>query len=198
MPRLLALVMILALAAAAPARAAPTTDPAHMPAGTYVLDKRHASLTARVRHMGLSLYTARFNGFDARFDYDPKAPEASKIEVTVDANSIDTGDPAISKQFAKQFLDAGDHPTITFVSTEIRRTEGARGVIKGDLTLRGVTKPVELEGAFDGYESGLGGQRAGFSAVGRIDRTEFGSKFLSPGIVADEVELVIEVEFVRK
>jgi polyisoprenoid-binding protein YceI len=190
---------ILAFALAAPALAAPNLDPAKMLAGRYVLDKRHASLIVRVRHMGFSNYTMRFNVLDAAFDYDPKNPAASKVEVTVDVNSLDTGEPQYGAQFARQFLDVENHPTATFVSTSLTQVDATRGVMTGDLTLRGVTRPVKLDVVFDGFSAtALGGDRAGFSAVGRIDRTEFGSTFLSPDIAADQVDLIIEVEFVRK
>lgn len=189
---------LLALAIAGPALAL-TRDPAQMPAGTYVLDQKHAVLMARVRHMGLSGYTVRFKVTDARFDYDPKNPGASKLAVTVDVNSLDTGDPQYGPQFARQFLDAEHFPTASFVSTGLRQTGPASGVLSGDLTLRGVTKPVELNVVFDGYTAtAIAGHRAGFSASGRIDRTAFGSSFLSPDIVADDVDLIIEVEFLKQ
>jgi polyisoprenoid-binding protein YceI len=191
--------LALALVLAGPALAV-SRDPADVPAGTYVLDKKHASLVARVPHMGLTNYTVRFNVFDARFTYDPKAPAASKVEVTVEVNSIDAGNPELSAKFARQFLDGGDHPTATFVATSLTPIDATRGVMKGDLTLRGVTRPVTLNVAFDGYTSSVlaEGARVGFSATGQIDRTEFGSTFLSPEIVGDEVDLVIEAEFLKQ
>jgi polyisoprenoid-binding protein YceI len=189
---------LLALLIAGPA-AALTRDPAQMPAGTYVFDKKHTVLLARVRHMGLSGYTMRFTVTDAHFDHDPKNPGASKVSVTVDANSLDTGQPQYGPQFARQFLDAEHNPTITFVSTGLKQTGPESGVLSGDLTLRGITHPVELNVVFDGYTaSAIAGQRAGFSASGRIDRTQFGSTFLSPDIVADDVDLTIEVEFLKQ
>jgi len=191
-------VSVLAFAVAAPALAAPTLDPAEMPGGTYVLDQRHASLTAQVRHMGLSNFTMRFRKVDAHFDYDPKNPMASKVEVTVDVNSLDTGDAQYGPKFAKDFLDGEHYPTATFVSTGFKQLTPTSGVMTGDLTLRGVTKPVDLNVVFDGYASGIvAGQRAGFSATGRIHRDDFGIKFLVPGIIGDDVDLTIEVEFVK-
>lgn len=184
-----------------PVLAAPTTDPAQMPAGHYVLDKEHASLLARVRHEGVSFYTVRLNRFDASFDYDPKAPEASKVTVTVDAASLDNGDPKTSGQFAREFLDVDKNPTITFVSTAITRGPGDTGTMTGDLTFRGVTRPITLDVTFGGYTAGILGQRAGFSARGRFNRSDFGSTYmLKPPLafVDDAVELVIEVEFTRK
>ena len=190
--------LVLALALNGPALAV-SRDPGDVPAGTYVLDKRHASIIAKVPHMGLSNYVVRFNSFDASFTYDPKNPTASQVKVTVDVNSIDVGDSALSAKFAKEFLDGGDHPTATFVATELKPIDATRGTMTGDLTLRGVTRPVTLNVAFDGYTStALAGNRVGFSATGQIDRTEFGSTFLSPEIVADEVDIFIEAEFLKQ
>lgn len=189
---------VLTLVAVTPALAAPTLDPAQMPAGTYVLDQKHASLLVHVRHMGLSNFTMRFRKVDAHFDYDPKNPMASKVEVSVDVNSLDTGDAQYGPKFAKDFLDGEHYPTATFVSTGFKQLSPTSGVMTGNLTLRGVTKPVDLNVVFDGYESGIvAGRRAGFSATGRIHRDDFGIKFIVPGIIADDVDLTIEAEFTK-
>lgn len=179
-----------------PALAAPATDPAKMPAGRYELEKTHASLLARVRHMGLSNYTLRFNRFDASYDWDPKAPDAAKLMVSIDMTSLDVGDEKISRNFADDFLDAKKNPKATFVSTAIVR-DGDRGKVTGDLTFHGVTKPVTLDVVFRGYESGLLGARAGFSATGVFKRSDFGSDNMSM-FAGDDIELIIEVEFLRK
>lgn len=200
MRRLAALLLACSLVGG-PVLAAPSANPADMPAGRYVLDKAHASLFARVKHEGIAFYTVRMDRFDASFDYDPKAPEASKITVTVDAASLDNGDDKTSAQFAREFLDADKNPNITFVSTSITRGEGNTGTMTGDLTLRGVTRPVTLDVTFGGYSSGILGQRAGFSARGKFKRSDFGSTYmLNPPLafVDDEVELVIEAEFIKK
>jgi polyisoprenoid-binding protein YceI len=192
----------LALAAAGPAGAAPapaSTSPADAPAGLYVLDKSHATLLASVSHMGLSAYTLRFDGLDARYAYDPANPEASQVAVTVDAASLDVGSPSVGRDFARTFLDADDHPKITFTSTAITH-DGVHGTLTGDLTLRGVTRPVTLNVTFNGCGPGflgLGGYRMGFSATGDVKRSDFGSKAWL-GMVGDDVHLVIEAEFVRK
>lgn len=183
------------------ASAAPSTNPADMPGGTYVVDKAHSSLIARVKHVGLSAYTVRFTGFDATYSYDPKAPTASKVEATIQAATLDTGTAKYNADFASKFLDAEANPTIRFVSTAITPGEGNTGTMTGDLTFRGVTKPVTLEVTFDGYTSGITGQRSGFSARGTISRSDFGSTFLlNPplAMVADEVELILELEFVKQ
>jgi len=199
--RPLAVALAIALLSAPAALAAPSTDPADMPAGTYAVDKGHASLIARVKHMGLSAYTVRFTGFDATYSYDPKAPAASKVEATIQAASLDTGTEKFDADFAEKFLDAQANPTITFASTAIVPGEGNTGTMTGDLTFRGVTRPVTLDVTFAGYAAGIGGRRSGFSARGTIKRSDFGSTFLlNPplAMVGDEVELILEVEFVKQ
>lgn len=196
-----AVALALLLLTAPLAAAAPTTDPARMPAGTYVVDKTHASLIVRVQHMGLAAYTLRFTGFDAGYAWDPASPQTARVEATIAAASLDTGVAKYNGEFAEKFLDAGANPTIRFVSTSIVQTSPGKGTMTGDLTLRGVTKPVTLDVTFNGYASGIAGQRSGFSARGVIKRSEFGSTFLlNPplAMVGDEVELILELEFVKK
>lgn len=183
------------------ASAAPSTNPEDMPAGTYVVDKTHASLIARVKHMGLSDYTMRFTGFDATYSWDPKSPQTAQVEATFQAASLDTGEPKFSSEFAEKFLDAKANPTIRFVSTSIVQTSPGKGTMTGDLTLRGETRPLTLDVTFQGYASGMAGQRSGFSARGVIKRSDFGSTFLLNlplAFVGDEVELILELEFVKK
>ena len=183
---------------AAGSAAEPKLDPAAAPAGHYVLDPRHASVTARVRHMGLSLYTMRFDHVEASYDYDPTQPLTTRIAVTIDAHSLDTGDAGVSKQFASEFLDADRNPRITFNSTAVQATADGHGTVTGDLTLRGVTKPATLEVNYNGAAPGvLGGHRMGFSATTTVDRSAFGSGAWR-GVVGDDVQIVIEAEFERK
>lgn len=196
MIRPLAVALMAAMLMTGPALAAPSTDPAKMPAGTYALEKTHASLLARVRHMGLSSYTLRFNRFNASYDWDPKAPDAATLMVSIDMTSLDVGDEKISKKFADDFLDVKKNPTAIFVSTAIVR-DGDRGKVTGDLTFHGVTRPVTLDVIFRGYESGLLGARSGFSATGAFKRSDFGSDNMSM-FAGDDIELIIEVEFLRK
>jgi len=198
-----------ALLSAPAALAAPgvtSTKPADLPAGTYVLDKTHASLTAKLTHMGFSHYTLRFTSVDASFSYDPKAPQASKISVTVDPASIDTatGPDAFGLKFNKElagdgWLEAAKFPTITFVSTSVDVGDGHKGKVTGDLTLHGVTKPVVLDVTFNGVGGGFvpGGVKTGFSASTTIKRSEFGVAKYVP-LVGDDVTLNIEVEFDKK
>src|SRR5665213_390797 len=94
-----------------------THDPSKVPAGTYVLDKHHASLTAKIAHLGgFSRYTLRFTGLDGSFTVDPADWRAAKVTFSVDPKSVDTGDPSFNRQIAGYF-DIARYPAITFVST---------------------------------------------------------------------------------
>ncbi|MEO8113712.1 MAG: YceI family protein [Phenylobacterium sp.] len=192
-----AVAMSLALAGAAFANPK-TQDPASVPAGTYALDKRHASLLAKIPHMGgFSRYTLRFDGLDGGFTYDPTNWQATKVTITVDAASVDTGDAGFNKQIAGYF-DAAKYPAMTFVSTELAAADG-KGTLTGDLSFHGVTKPVTLEVTFNGAGPGLlgAGTRAGFSGTAHIKRSDYGVTAASQ-FAGDDVDLVFEVEFVKK
>jgi len=201
--------LAVALFTAPAALAAPgvsSTKPADLPAGHYVLDKTHASVVAKIKHMGFSNYQFRFTKVDASFDYDPKAPEASKIKVTIDPASVDTATGAdefglkFNKELAGEgWLEANKFPTATFVSTKVEPGPGQSGKVTGDLTLHGVTKPVVLDVTFNGVGSGFvpGSVKTGFSAVTTIKRSEFGVSKYVP-LVGDDVQLNIEVEFDKK
>ncbi|HZZ33968.1 MAG TPA: YceI family protein [Phenylobacterium sp.] len=195
----LALALGVSLAGAASANPS-TTDPAKVPAGDYVLDKRHASLTAKVVHMGFSHYTLRLNGLDGSFTYDPTNWRETKVTVMVDPKSIDTHDLSFDKQIAGYF-EADKYPVITFVSTAVTGGADGKGSVTGDLTFHGVTKPVTLDVTFDGAGRGITplGTRLGFSGSTQIKRSDFGlSNFILNQFTSDEVDLIFEVEFEKK
>ncbi len=201
--------LAVALLSAPAAYAAPgvtSTKPADLPAGHYALDKTHASVVAKIKHMGFSNYQFRFTKVDASFDYDPKAPQDAKIKVTVDPGSIDTatGADEFGLKFNKElagdgWLEANKFPTATFVSTKVEPGAGQTGKVYGDFTLHGVTKPIVLDVTFNGVGSGFapGSVKTGFSASTTIKRSEFGVSKYVP-LVGDEVALNIEVEFDKK
>lgn len=180
-----------------------------VPAGAYHLDRSHASLIFRVSHMGFSMYTARFTRFDAELNFDPKNPETASVTATVDATSIETDFPdPKTLDFNAQlqgadWLDAGAHPQMTFKSTKVELTGAQSARITGDLTLRGVTHPVVLDATFNGGYRGFAMDphaRIGFSAHGRLMRSDFGMTYAipAPGTtlgVSDAVDIIIEAEF---
>ncbi len=173
---------------------ATATDPAQAPAGNWVIDKRHASLTMKVTHFGTSHYTFRFTreAIDGSYAYDPAKPLSTKVSITIDAAAVDTGLPDFNKEIGTdpKFFNAGQYPKITFVSTKLEA-----GKMTGDLTFRGVTKPVTLDVKYNGYaKTPFGSQIMGFSATGQIKRSDFGLTHLQ-GLVGDVVDLEIEAEF---
>ncbi len=182
-----------------------------VPAGTYTLDRNHASLIFRVNHLGFSHYTARFTRFDARLQLDPAEPAASSVTATIDASSIETDNPDPALDFDHQlqnqdWLNTAQFPQMTFRSTRLELTGPNTARVLGSLGLHGVTRPVVLDVTFNGgYASNPldpSGARIGFSAQGTFRRSEFGMAvgIPPPGStfgVGDEVEIQIEAEFTR-
>jgi polyisoprenoid-binding protein YceI len=173
------------------------------PTGTYAVDLSHASITFRVSHFGLSNYTMRFAKFDSTVDYDSADPAKSKLTVVVDPKSIRTDFPFPDRENfdAKiatdpQYLNANAHPEIRFVSRSITRTGPTTGRIAGDLTMRGVTRPITLDAKWNGaIEHPF--RRVpvfGVSATGTFKRSDFGMTVLAP-LVGDEVQVTIEAEY---
>jgi polyisoprenoid-binding protein YceI len=195
-----------------PEPAAADSDPVSVvdvPAGTYRLEPSHASLIFRINHMGFSNYTARFKRFDAQLQFDPTRLAESSVTATVDANSLETDfpDPAkldFNAQLrGEEWLDAAKYPQMTWRSGAVTVTGPERMRVAGELTLRGVTRPVALEVTFNGGYPGMKldpNARIGFSARGTLNRSEFG---MTAGIppagsnmgVSDAVEVIIEAEF---
>ncbi|HEX3366997.1 YceI family protein [Phenylobacterium sp.] len=201
MSRIFATALALTLGLGGAAAAAPsTTDPAKVPAGSYVLDKRHASLTVKIVHMGFSHYTLRLDGLDGSFTYDPANWQQTKVNFTVDPRSVDTHDPSFDKQIAGYF-EPDKYPTITFVSTAVSGGADGKGTVTGDLTFHGVTKPVTLDVTFDGAGHGVTpiGTRLGFSGATQIKRSDFGlTGMILNQFTSDEVDVIFEVEFEKK
>ena len=198
MTRVLSLLIALALSACvSPA----TTDPAELPSGEWALDPGHTSVTWRVRHLGLSWYTARFNAAEASLRFDPASPGDAQLTAVVDAASVSTGDPDFDETLrGSGWLDAERHPEIVFRSTRIELTGETTGRIHGALTLKGVTADAVLETEFYGgtFNPLEGAQALGFGADLVIDRTEFGIGNLPGNFIGDEVRLRIEAEFLRE
>jgi polyisoprenoid-binding protein YceI len=196
-------VAIAAIALVVPlAATAASQNPSDIPHGHWVLDPKHSSVIARVKHLGVSLYTVRFDVVDASFDYDPAHPEATKVAASVDPASLDVN-ADYGKTFSEEFLSASKFPKATFVSTQIQPgSQPGQGTMTGDLTLMGVTKPVTFQVTLigEGHEPlpiPLGQTSAGFEATTTIKRSDFGSTFLN-NIVGDDVTIQVEAEFDHK
>jgi polyisoprenoid-binding protein YceI len=173
-------------------------------AGTYALDKGHASLVWTVSHNGLSRYTTRFTDFDARIELDTEAPATSRLTANINPLSVRTDHPSgsdwdMTLTSDAKWFNANVFPEITYTSTGIRDISDMSAVIDGELSLLGVTRPVALNVTMNGVRNfPWFGERdvIGFSATANLTRSDFGMLALLPDI-GDEVTIQLEVEFVQ-
>ena len=170
-------------------------------ASEYVIDTKggHASINFRVQHLGFSWLTGRFDTFSGTFRYDDKNPSASAISVTIDTTSVNSNHAERDKHLrGADFLDVASFPQATFVSKSVTADGNGKAVIKGDFTLRGITKPVAITAAYiGGGADPWGGFRQGFTGKTELALSEFGIvRELGPA--AKTVELEFHVEGVRK
>jgi polyisoprenoid-binding protein YceI len=155
----------------------------------------------KVRHMGVSTVTGKFNRFAATFAYDPADPESSWLTATIDAASIDTDNDRRDNHLrSADFFAADSYPNLTFQSTRVESAEEGRLRILGDLSIRGVTKPVVLDVVLEGATTGQGGQPiVGWTAETTVNRKDYGllwNRLTEAGgwVVGDDVRIVLEVE----
>lgn len=178
---------------------APVLDVAAAPKGAYVLDPAHTSVNWSLSHSGLSFYTARFDGITGALDFDPTAPTNSSLDIRIDPKSVSTGDKEWDKKLATdgKYFDGDSFPEIRFTATSSAVTTGNTGQVIGDLTLRGMTKPVTLNVTYNGAGKSFGhpGATLGFSATGKLNRSDWGMSHLTGFGIGDEVTLRIEAEF---
>jgi len=178
-----------------------TVDGVEYPAvGTYVIDVSHTRLGFAVRHMAVSKVRGEFRDFSGTLEL-AENPADSKINVTIQAGSVDTHDDNRDAHLrTNDFFDAGTHPTWTFTSTAIRPISASEWNVDGDLTIRGVTKQVTLDAVLEGVvQDPYGMHRVGFSAKTSIEREEFGVSFngvMEAGglVVGKKVDIEIEAE----
>jgi polyisoprenoid-binding protein YceI len=180
--------------------ASPTTELTALPSGSWTLDDGHSSVTWQVRHMGLSLYTARFDTAEAVLDFDADTPEASQLTAIIDAASVSTGDPDFDQVLRDSWLHAGNHPQIIFTTTNIQRTGDTSGIATGLLTLNGREREATMQIEFYGglYNFLEGRNALGFAGDMTIDRSDFGVGNLPASIVGHEVHIHIEAEFLQQ
>ena len=176
-----------------------------MPASTWNIDLSHSAIHFSVRHMVVSKTRGRFGKFGGRLSFDPKNPTAASVQVTIEPASLDSADGQRDTHLrSADFFNVEKFPQASFKSTKVQDLGGDKFKVTGDLTLRGVTRPVVLDASFEGTgKDPWGGERAGFSATTSIDRREFGlewNKALETGglLVGEKVELTLEVEAIKQ
>ena len=169
------------------------------PAGNYKIDPVHSVAYFEVGHAGgISRFMGRFN--DISGDLVVGAPEKSRVKVDVKVDSVDTRSEALDKHLkSPDFFNAVQFPVLNFTSTAVSLNPAGEGTVAGNLTLRGVTKPVTFKLRHVGTGKGMKGeQRVGYVATGTIKRSDFGISFGVPGAATDEVDLRINIEAVKQ
>jgi len=173
-------------------------------AGTFVLDKSHTQVGFVARHLMVSKVRGRFTDYEGAVVV-AEDPADSSVEVTIQATSIFTNEENRDNHLrTNDFLNVAEYPTLTFRSTKVELSSGVEWKVTGDLTIRGVTRPVVLDVEFEGVvQDPWGGQRIGFTASAEIDRNDFGVSFnaaLEAGgfVVSPKIKLEIEAEAVRQ
>jgi polyisoprenoid-binding protein YceI len=172
---------------------------------TWNVDPAHTHAGFTVRHMVITNVRGEFGKTSGVVRLDDQDPTKSNVEVTIDTTSINTGVDARDKDLrSENFFDVAKYPTITFKSTKIEKAGDGKYQVTGDLTMKGVTKPVvlDVEGPTAEVKDPWGNTRRGVSAKTTINRRDFGltySKAIEAGpVVGDEVKIEIESELVKE
>jgi polyisoprenoid-binding protein YceI len=171
--------------------------PAPIPSGVYNVDLGHTQVLFTVNHFGISEYTGQFTQPTGTLTLDSAHPANSKVEITFPIDKVSTTVPALDAHLkTADFFDAAKFPTGKFVSTKIV-VSGTNATITGDLTLKGVTKPIVLQAHLVGNGAPRGKMNVGFSATTVVKRSEFGITFGVPAL-SDDVKLTINAAFAQQ
>lgn len=184
------------LAQQAPTELPGKADPARVAAGAYVLDKAHSQVNWQVNHFGFNDYFGLFGDMTGNLSIDPANLSGAKVDVEIPIASVATSSAGLNAHLkTADFFDSEKFPAARFVSTGVI-ANGNKATIKGNLTMLGVTKPVELEAAFEGAGVNPISKKAtiGFHAKTTIKRSEWGMIKYVP-FVGDEVKLRISAAF---
>jgi polyisoprenoid-binding protein YceI len=167
--------------------------------GTWNVDALHSQLIVSVRHMALAKLRAKFPKLTGRLEIDATDPLRSSFELAVDTGSVTTGHaPQEDFMRSEPWLDAEHHPAITFRSIAVEPRGGSAYAVRGELTMKGVTREIEILGDFFGVNSDPWGLRAAFIANLTIDRRDFGitwNREFDWGLMAGwELEVALDLE----
>ncbi|MEV5753535.1 YceI family protein [Actinoallomurus sp. NPDC052308] len=170
-------------------------------AGTWNIDPAHSEVTFTIRHL-MSKVRGSFTAFSGSVEIAEDVL-ASTATAEIEISSIDTRNADRDAHVrSADILDVENHPTIKFVTKGVR-SEGDKNLLDGELTIRGVSRPITLDVEFNGVgEDPWGGTRAGFTATGSISRKEYGIEFNVPlsgdkALLGDKVDISLEIQAVR-
>jgi len=167
----------------------------------WTVDAAHSSVRFAVTHLTVAKTVGYFSEYDLNVTSSNEDFSGSQVELTIQANSINTANEARDKHLkGPDFFDAEKYPTITFKSTSFKKTKGNQYKIEGDLTMHGVTKKVTLDGVYGGTRKDpYGNTKAGFAISGKISRKDFNMAWGAPlegggNILDDMVDIACDVE----
>jgi polyisoprenoid-binding protein YceI len=166
---------------------------------TWYLDPNHSSAQFSVRHMGISTIRGTFNKVGGVV-VDSADPAKASVNVTIDANSIDTRVEMRDKDLrSDHFFDVAKYPTITFASKRVESAGAGKLKVTGDLTMHGVTKEVvlDVDGPTPPMKDPRGNQHRGVSATTTLNRSDYGMNY-DAGVVGDQIPIQLDVELVDK
>ena len=186
--------------------AAALSLPAPAANSNWQIDPAHSSAQFSVRHMAISTVRGAFSKVTGSVVFDDKDVSKSTVDVTIDANSVDTRVPDRDNDLrSEKFFDVAHYPSITFKSRKVEQLAPGKLKVTGDLTIRGTTKEVvlDVEGPAAPMKDPWGNTRTAANATTKINRQDFGVKWnatLDNGgvVVGDDVSIIIDVELVKK
>jgi polyisoprenoid-binding protein YceI len=173
--------------------------------GNWQLDPYHTQVEFAAKHLGMMTVRGQFLDVSAKADIDPDKPAQASFEVTIQTASIHTNHPTRDDDLrSSNFLQVADFPTITFRSTSVDPTGDDHYKVTGDLTIKGTTRPVNLDvtkyGEFN--DPGMMGHRIAYSAHTQINRKDFGLTFsmILDGrlVVSEQIQIMIEGELIEQ
>lgn len=196
------LALVAVLSALAPAAA---SEPATIAAvdfkaaksGAYAPDPNHRHILFSYAHQGYSTSYVRWRDWTGTLNWNAEKPEKSSVSITINAAKVDSGVDLFDEHLrGERFFDTANHPTITFASRSLKQTAPNAGVMTGDLTIKGVKKPVTLDVVLNkaAFEQRGNLYKLGISATGKVKRSDWGLDAAIP-FVGDEVSIIIEAEF---
>jgi polyisoprenoid-binding protein YceI len=171
----------------------------------WMVDPTHSEIGFKIKHLMISNVSGKFDQFEAEVQTEDENFETAQIEARIKTASINTGNQNRDEHLRNSdFFEVEQHPEILFTSTKIEKLDNENFVLKGNLTLKGITKPVQWNVEYSGVtKDPWGGERAGFLITGKINRNEFGLSFnaaLETGgvVLGEEVKINGEVQLVKQ
>lgn len=172
---------------------------------SWVIDPTHSELQFKVKHLVISTVTGSFKAFEGTVETEGEDFSTANINFSADIASIDTNQAQRDEHLqSADFFDAANHPKLTFTESSLEKTGEDTFKLTGDLTIKGISKPVVLDVEYGGAMTDFYGQsKAGFEITGKISRKEFGltwSATTEAGgvVVGDEIKLIANIQLIKQ